>query len=109
MKPKIKILEEKISEALLGGGAKRIESQHKKGKLTARERIHFLLDENSFEEIGMLVTHRATDFGIDKEKYLGVCTGLHRIRRIAFRNSCKKDLPHYGSCYAKRRSGDRTE
>jgi len=81
MKPKIKILEEKISEALLGGGAKRIESQHKKGKLTARERIHFLLDENSFEEIGMLVTHRATDFGIDKEKYLGdgVVTGFGRI------------------------------
>jgi propionyl-CoA carboxylase beta chain len=81
MESKIKILEDKISEAQLGGGAKRIESQHKKGKLTARERIHFLVDENSFEEIGMLVTHRATDFGIDKEKYLGdgVITGFGRI------------------------------
>ncbi len=81
MESKIKILEEKISEAQLGGGAKRIESQHKKGKLTARERIHFLVDEDSFEEIGMLVTHRATDFGIDKEKYLGdgVVTGFGRI------------------------------
>ena len=81
MESKIKLLDEKIQEAQLGGGAKRIESQHKKGKLTARERIHFLVDENSFEEIGMLVTHRATDFGIDKEKYLGdgVVTGFGRI------------------------------
>ena len=81
MNSKIKILEEKIGEAQLGGGKKRIESQHKKGKLTARERLHFLLDENSFEEIGMLVTHRATDFGIEKEKYLGdgVVTGFGRI------------------------------
>ncbi len=81
MESKIKLLDEKIKEAQLGGGTKRIESQHKKGKLTARERIHFLVDENSFEEIGMLVTHRATDFGIDKEKYLGdgVVTGFGRI------------------------------
>ncbi len=81
MENKIKILESKISEAHKGGGEKRIEAQHKKGKLTARERIHFLMDENSFEEIGMLVTHRATDFGIDKEKYLGdgVVTGFGRI------------------------------
>jgi propionyl-CoA carboxylase beta chain len=81
MEPKIKTLEQKIAEAMKGGGEKRIEQQHKKKKLTARERIHFLLDENSFEEIGMLVTHRATDFGIDKEKYLGdgVITGYGKI------------------------------
>ncbi|MBL0103716.1 MAG: acyl-CoA carboxylase subunit beta [Bacteroidetes bacterium] len=81
MKSKVKILEEKISEAMLGGGVKRIESQHKKGKLTARERIHFLLDEGSFEEIGMLVTHRSTDFGMEKEIYLGdgVVTGFGRV------------------------------
>ncbi|MFZ7114459.1 MAG: acyl-CoA carboxylase subunit beta [Bacteroidota bacterium] len=81
MESKIKLLDEKIREAQLGGGPKRIESQHKKGKLTARERIHFLVDEDSFEEIGMLVTHRATDFGIEKEKYLGdgVVTGFGRI------------------------------
>ena len=54
MKKKIKELEDKIAEAQLGGGEERIKSQHKKGKLTARERIHFLLDEGSFEEIGML-------------------------------------------------------
>jgi propionyl-CoA carboxylase beta chain len=81
MANKFKILEDKIKEAHLSGGEKRIEAQHKKGKLTARERIHFLLDEGSFEEIGMLVTHRATDFGIDKEKYLGdgVITGYGTI------------------------------
>lgn len=77
MKEKLKELEGKIQEALKGGGDKRIESQHKKGKMTARERIHFLVDEGSFEEIGMLVTHRSSDFGLDKEKYLGdgVVTG----------------------------------
>ena len=81
MESKIKSLEKKIEEAMLGGGVKRIEAQHKKKKLTARERLHFLLDENSFEEIGMLVTHRATDFGIEKEKYLGdgVVTGYGKI------------------------------
>ena len=81
MEPKIKILEQKVAEAMKGGGEKRIEQQHKKKKLTARERIRFLLDENSFEEIGMLVTHRATDFGIEKEKYLGdgVVTGYGKI------------------------------
>lgn len=81
MKTKLEQLEKKIAEAKLGGGAKRVEAQHKKGKLTARERLHFLLDEGSFEEIGMLVTHRATDFGLDKEKYLGdgVVTGYGTI------------------------------
>jgi propionyl-CoA carboxylase beta chain len=74
---KIKVLDDKIAEAQLGGGQARIESQHKKGKLTARERLHFLLDEGSFEEIGMFVTHRSTEFGMQREKYLGdgVVTG----------------------------------
>src|SRR6185295_14760299 len=78
---KLKRLEQKRKQAELGGGAKRIESQHKKGKLTARERIHFLLDEGSFEEIGKFVTHRATDFGLEKEKYLGdgVVTGFGTV------------------------------
>ncbi len=81
MKDKLSLLEQKKKEALAGGGTKRIDDQHKKGKLTARERIHFLLDEGSFEEIGMLVTHRATDFGLAKEKYLGdgVVTGYGTI------------------------------
>ncbi|MBS1635126.1 MAG: acyl-CoA carboxylase subunit beta [Bacteroidetes bacterium] len=82
MTSKLDLLEQKKAEALLGGGEKRIEAQHKKGKLTARERIHFLLDEGSFEEIGMLVTHRSTDFGLDKEQYLGdgVVTGYGTIQ-----------------------------
>src|ERR1700749_1679299 len=81
MKSKLKVLDDKIAEAQLGGGEKRIESQHKKGKLTARERLHFLLDEGSFEEIGMMVTHRSNDFGLEKEKYLGdgVVTGYGKI------------------------------
>ena len=81
MSSKIDILNSKIQEALKGGGEKRIESQHKKGKLTARERVHFLLDEGSFEEIGMLVTHRSTNFGLDKQKFLGdgVITGYGTV------------------------------
>ena len=81
MKNKIKALTAKISEAKKGGGDKRIEAQHKKGKLTARERIHFLLDEGSFQEIGMLVMHRSTNFGLDKQKILGdgVVTGYGNI------------------------------
>lgn len=81
MNEKIKHLEETILKAKLGGGQARIDSQHKKGKLTARERIHFLLDEGSFEEIGMFVTHRATEFGLQREKYLGdgVVTGYGTI------------------------------
>jgi len=81
MKNKIKVLNAKISEAKKGGGDIRIEAQHKKGKLTARERIHFLLDEGTFEEIGMLVTHRSTNFGLDKQKILGdgVVTGYGSI------------------------------
>ncbi|MGB0999522.1 MAG: acyl-CoA carboxylase subunit beta [Flavobacteriales bacterium] len=77
MKAKLEQLNKMKAEAKLGGGEKRIESQHKKGKLTARERLHFLFDEDSFEEIGMLVTHRSTNFGLDKQKVLGdgVVTG----------------------------------
>jgi propionyl-CoA carboxylase beta chain len=78
---KIKQLKQKREEARLGGGKSRIESQHKKGKLTARERLHFLMDEGSFQEIGMLVAHRSTDFGMEKEKYPGdgVVTGYGTI------------------------------
>ena len=58
-------------EARLGGGKKRIVSQHTKGKLTARERLELLLDPGSFEEFDMFVTHRCTNFGLDKTKFLG--------------------------------------
>jgi propionyl-CoA carboxylase beta chain len=78
---KLDLLRLKRHEAMQGGGPVRIESQHKKGKLTARERLHFLLDEGSFQEIGMLVTHRSIDFGMEKEKYPGdgVVTGYGTI------------------------------
>lgn len=81
MDSKIKLLNKKRSEALLGGGKARIEGQHKKGKLTARERLHFLMDEGSFQEIGMLVSHRSTDFGMENEKYPGdgVVTGYGTV------------------------------
>jgi acetyl-CoA carboxylase carboxyltransferase component len=78
---KIKQLIDLRTEAKLGGGEKRIEAQHEKGKLTARERIDLLLDEGSFEEFDMFVTHRCTNFGIDKTKFLGdgVVTGQGTI------------------------------
>ena len=68
-------------QALLGGGQQRIDEQHKKGKLTSRERITILLDEGSFEEIDMLVEHRLFDFGLEKQRYLGdgVVTGTGTI------------------------------
>jgi len=74
---KIKHLIELREKAKVGGGDKRIEAQHNKGKHTARERIEILLDEGSFEEYDMFVTHRTTEFGLDKEQYLGdgVITG----------------------------------
>lgn len=81
MHDKTQFLNSKIAEAQLGGGKQRIEKQHEKGKLTARERIYFLLDEGSFEEIGMFVTHRCTDFGMEHQKFLGdgVITGFGTI------------------------------
>ena len=81
MNDKVKVLETKKAEAVLGGGQKRIDAQHAKKKLFARERIEYLLDEGSFEEIGMFITHRTKDFGMDKEVYLGdgVITGYGTI------------------------------
>jgi propionyl-CoA carboxylase beta chain len=78
---KFDILDRKNEEALLGGGEVRIAAQHKKGKLTARERVTLLLDEGSFEEIGKFVMHRCKDFGLDKEYYLGdgVVTGYGTV------------------------------
>lgn len=80
-KEKYELLKTKNEEALLGGGRERIEAQHSKNKLTARERIHLLMDEGSFEEIGKFVMHRAKDFGLDKQHYLGdgVVTGYGTV------------------------------
>ena len=81
MDSKLKILSDKIEKANLGGGEARIKKQHAKKKLTARERVTYLLDEGSFEEIGMLVTHRTTDFGMQNQLYYGdgVVTGYGTI------------------------------
>ncbi len=78
---KPEVLAQKNAEAELGGGQKRIDAQHAKGKLTARERIALLVDDGSFEEIGKFVMHRTRDFGLDKEHYLGdgVVTGYGTV------------------------------
>jgi len=74
-------LESRRAEARLGGGQRRIDAQHAKGKLTARERIEVLLDDGSFEEFDMYVTHRCVDFGMEKQKVAGdgVVTGWGTI------------------------------
>jgi propionyl-CoA carboxylase beta chain len=83
MEDKKKTLLEKIALAKLGGGQSRIEKQHAKGKLTARERVNLLLDEGSFEEIGILVTHRTKDFGMEDQIFYGdgVVTGYGTIQK----------------------------
>src|SRR5689334_10442332 len=78
MKEVLDELERRRAEAVLGGGQARIDAQHKRGKLTARERIDLLLDHGSFEEFDMFVQHRSTDFGMDKAEKIpgdGVVTG----------------------------------
>ncbi|MFM8849574.1 MAG: acyl-CoA carboxylase subunit beta [Cytophagales bacterium] len=82
LQEKFNELSRKNAEALLGGGEKRVAQQHAKGKLTARERVQLLLDDGSFEELDKFVTHRAKDFGLDKEHYLGdgVVTGYGTVQ-----------------------------
>ena len=77
MKDILAELEERRENARLGGGQKRIDAQHARGKLTARERIELLLDEGSFEEFDMFISHRCTDFGMENNKPAGdgVITG----------------------------------
>lgn len=81
MKDILQELEDRRAEARMGGGATRVEAQHSKGKLTARERIDLLMDEGSFEEFDMFVSHRCTDFGMEKERPYGdgVVTGWGTI------------------------------
>ncbi len=81
MREKLENLRQKQEEALLGGGIKRFEAQHAKGKLTARERLKLLLDPGSFQEIGMFVTHRCNDFEMQEQVFLGdgVITGYGTI------------------------------
>jgi len=87
MKEKIEKLRSVKDEAQLGGGRKRIEAQHEKGKLTARERIDILLDPGTFHEIDMLVVHRSSDFGLGDQRVLGdgVVTGYGKVNgRLVF-------------------------
>ncbi|MBO9446589.1 acyl-CoA carboxylase subunit beta [Ruegeria sp. R14_0] len=81
MKDILSELEDRRNDARLGGGQRRIDAQHSRGKLTARERIELLLDEGSFEEFDMFVSHRCTDFGMEKQKPAGdgVVTGWGTI------------------------------
>ena len=81
MKDILAELEERRAEARLGGGERRIDAQHGRGKLTARERIDVLLDAGSFEEFDMFVTHRCVDFGMEKQQMAGdgVVTGWGTI------------------------------
>ena len=119
---KIQELIEKRAQARLGGGEKAIEKQHAKGKYTARERIAQLLDEGSFEELDMFVTHRCTNFGQDKKHILGnrfrhnrgtSCirfrTRLHRLWRFSFRNHGTEDLQSDGSRHENGCSGYRSQ
>ncbi|MBK7384111.1 MAG: acyl-CoA carboxylase subunit beta [Flavobacteriales bacterium] len=81
MKHQFDELDARAAKALEGGGPDRIAAQHKKGKLTARERVGLLLDEGSFHELGQLVTHRSVNFGLEEQKFLGdgVITGYGTI------------------------------
>ncbi len=81
MKDILTELKSRREEARLGGGQKRIDAQHSRGKLTARERVELLLDDDSFEEFDMFVTHRCNDFGMEKQKPAGdgVVTGWGTI------------------------------
>jgi propionyl-CoA carboxylase beta chain len=81
MKDILEQLDDRRADARLGGGQKRIDAQHGRGKLTARERVHLLLDEGSFEEFDMFVTHRCADFGMEEQKPAGdgVITGWGTI------------------------------
>lgn len=80
--PRVSQLREKKAVAKLGGGERRIEAQHKKGKLTARERLELLLDKGSFRELDPFVVHDCNDFGLDKQRFLGdgVVTGYGTVQ-----------------------------
>src|SRR3954465_14444966 len=106
-------LEDKLAElkrrdglAETGGGEARRQSQHKQGKMSARERIEFLLDEGTFEETDKLVTHRCTDFGMQEQKYYGdgFVTGYGRIEgRLVF--CFAQDLTVFGGSLSEANAG----
>ncbi len=105
MKDVIEALEAKREEARMGGGEKRIERQHEKGKLTARERVTMLLDEGSFEETDMFVEHRSHDFGMEEQRIPGdgVVTGFGTVNgRLVYVFS--KDFTVFGGSLSKAQS-----
>src|SRR3979411_22746 len=81
MRDKLELLKRRRAESELGGGEARLETQHEKGKLSARERLDLLLDEGSFVELDRFVVHRSTDFGLEAQKFYGdgVVTGHGKI------------------------------
>ena len=102
----VRQLEQKRERARLGGGQQRIDTQHSKGKLTARERIDLLLDEGSFEEWDMFVEHRCADFGMDAQKVPGdgVVTGFGTINgRLVFLFS--QDFTVFGGSLSESHAG----
>src|SRR6202161_618957 len=97
MKDILELLVDRRVSARQGGGEKRIEAQHKRGKLTARERIELLMDRGSFEELDMFVEHRSTDFGMEKSHIAGdgVVTGFGTVNgRTVF--AFAKDFTVFG-------------
>src|SRR6201984_2217338 len=97
MKDILELLEDRRDSARAGGGEARIEAQHKRGKLTARERIELLMDRASFEELDMFVEHRSSDFGMEKSKIAGdgVVTGFGTVNgRTVF--AFAKDFTVFG-------------
>jgi hypothetical protein len=127
MKNVLQELERRREIARAGGGPARVEAQHRKGKLTARERIEIFLDEGSFEEFDMFVEHRSTDFGMEKTKFAGdgVVTGWGTVngrpvylfaKDFTARRLCRdfpaqragvgrhpSDLAHHGAVRGRRR------
>ena len=91
-------LEEKRAAARLGGGQRRLDAQHAKGKLTARERLNVLLDEGSFEEWDMFVEHRCHDFGMEDNKIPGVPSAFQdfAVLGVSVRNACRKICRPWG-------------
>ncbi len=110
MKHILEELEQRRDEARLGGGQKRIDAQHAKGKLTARERIELLLDHGSFEEYDMFVQHRSTDFGMEKTKTPGdgVVTGWGTVNgRLTY--VFAKDFTVFGGSLSETHAGKITK
>ena len=92
MKDILEQLEARRATARLGGGQRRIDAQHARGKLTARERIELLLDEGSFEEFDMFVAHRCTDFGMEADRPAAGLPAAENLVRLFPEEPAVRDL-----------------